>query len=384
MNRTYVTWGVRLAGTALCLAALRTPVHTAEPAAAAAAPAKAPAVTPGKGTLIVGTYPDSFWIIDEATQQITGSIKFGSGLPRRTALSRDRTKFYTTDATMEKVEVIDIKARKTVDTFTLSSPNKHVRIKSLEPDPLHRFVMMVTRTAEKKTDRFEVGPSEIIQFDLNEKKVINKIPWPNGEERENANIQFSPDAKLMYMFNEQDVLIFDTTTAKQVDKWELSQPIENGFGRLDFGAQDAANDEPGFYTAIFTTEDPINHKRNLGIGRVNLSAKSVDFFTLGPNTGQVSFTMAPGRKRAYGLSQEIGRYEFWNFDLEAKRLSNRTEFAGRPRMSLKTSSNGQVLYIYNAGNTIDLYDAATYKYMSTITLTGDMTSELFVFPPGPR
>ena len=35
-----------------------------------------------------------------------------------------------------------------------------------------------------------------------------------------------------------------------------------------------------------------------------------------------------------------------------------------------------------AGHTIDLYEAATYKYMSTLALDGDMTTELFVFPPG--
>jgi hypothetical protein len=50
-------------------------------------------------------------------------------------------------------------------------------------------------------------------------------------------------------------------------------------------------------------------------------------------------------------------------------------------MSLKTSSNGQVLYIYNAGATIDLYDAATYKFMKAIQLVGDATTEMFVFPP---
>ena len=52
-------------------------------------------------------------------------------------------------------------------------------------------------------------------------------------------------------------------------------------------------------------------------------------------------------------------------------------------MSLKTSSNGKVLYIYNAGNTIDLYDAETYQYLRTITLDGDMTTELFVLPAPP-
>jgi hypothetical protein len=372
------TWIVRFGALALAAFTVWAPAQRG----LAAAPAK-PSVNPGKGTLIVGTYPDKFWIIDEATQKVTGHIKYTSGLPRRTTLTRDRSRFYTVDATMERVEIIDLKSRRTVDTFTLSTPTRHTRIRSLEPDPRHRFVVMVVRTAEKLTDRFNIEPSAILQYDLAEKKIIRTIPWPNGEERESANIQFSPDGRLMYLFNEQDVLIYDTTADfKQVDQWELSQPIENGFGRLDFGQSDIANDEPGYYSAIFTSEDPINHKRNLGIGRVNLAAKSVEFFTLGPTTANVSFTMAPGRKRAYGLMQEIGRYEFWNFDLEAKRLSSRAEFKGRPRMSIKTSSNGQVLYIYNAGETIDLYDASSYKYLSTISLEGDMTSDLFVFPPG--
>jgi hypothetical protein len=86
---------------------------------------------------------------------------------------------------------------------------------------------------------------------------------------------------------------------------------------------------------------------------------------------------------AYGLYEDIGRYEFWKFDLEHRKLANRVEFKGRPRMGLKTSSNGKVLYIYVAGNTIDLYDAETYQYLRTITIDGDMTTELFVLPMTP-
>ena len=52
-------------------------------------------------------------------------------------------------------------------------------------------------------------------------------------------------------------------------------------------------------------------------------------------------------------------------------------------MSLKTSSNGKILYIYQAGNTIDLYDAETYAYLRTITIDGDQTTELFVLPTPP-
>ena len=343
------------------------------PSAAAAA---------GNGTLIIGAYPKQFWIIDEATEKIVGTIPFQSGIPRRTALSRDRKRFYTVEAAMEKVEILDIAARKTVDTFGLSEGNRKVRIRSVEPDPLQRFVMMVTSSATKLVDRFEVGSPTLVQYDLKEHRIVRTIPWPNGEERQNANIQFSPDGKLMYLFTDQDVLIYETSGFTQVDKWELSKPIEEGFGRLEMGSRDVFNDEPGFYTGIFSVSDPVQHRRMMGIARVNLAAKTVDFYTLGPSSG-VSFAMAPNRKVAYGLFEDIGRYEFWKFDLEHRRFAGRTEFKGRPRMGLKTSSNGKVLYIYVAGNTIDLYDADSYQYMRTITLDGDMTTELFVFPNTP-
>ena len=336
----------------------------------------------GNGTLIIGSYPNQYWIIDEATEKVVGTIPFKSGIPRRTTLSRDRRRFYVIEAGMEKLEVVDIPTRKTVDTFTLSEGNKKVRIRSFEPDPLQRFAMMVTASATKLVDRFEIGPSTLVQYDLKDHKIARTVPWPNNDERQFVNIQFSPDGKLMYLFTDQDVLIYETGGFTQVDKWELSKPIEEGFGRLEMGSRDAFNDEPGFYTGIFNVSDPVQHRRMMGIARVNLAEKKVDFYTLGPSTG-VSFAMAPGRKVAYGLSEDIGKYEFWKFDLVNHKLAGRTEFKGRPRMGLKASTNGKVLYVYVAGNTIDLYDAETYQYLRTITLDGDMTTELFVFPQTP-
>ena len=378
----------KLAGAlAIAVVAWRVPVHTADPSRTSElprVPAKGdtPRVTAGNGTLIIGSYPKQFWIIDEATEKVVGTIPFQSGIPRRTSMSRDRKRFYSIEAGMEKVEIIDIAGRKTVDTFSLSEGSKKVRIRSVEPDPLHRFVVMLTASATKLIDRFDIGAPTLVQYDLATHKIVRTIPWPNDQERQNANILFAPDGKLMYLFTDQDVLIYETATFTQVDKWELSRPIEEGFGRLEFGSRDVMNDEPGFYTAVFNVSDPIQHRRTMGIGRVNLAAKTVDFYTLGPSS-PVSFALAPGRKAAYGLFEDIGRYEFWKFDLEHRTLANRVEFKGRPRMGLKTSSNGKVLYIYVAGNTIDLYDAATYQYLRTITIDGDQTTELFVLPASP-
>src|ERR1043166_1400044 len=94
-----------------------------------------------------------------------------------------------------------------------------------------------------------VGAPILLQYDLKEHKVLRTIPWPKNEEREFANIRMSPDGKLLYFFSE-DVLIYDTAEFKQVDKWELSRPIEEGFGRINFGSMDDINEEPGFFTGV--------------------------------------------------------------------------------------------------------------------------------------
>src|SRR5215470_3598647 len=114
-------------------------------------------ISAGNGTLIIGSYPKQYWIIDEATEKIVGTIPFQSGIPRRTSISFDRKRFYTVDATMEKVETLDIAARKTLDTFTLSEGSKKVRIRSLEPDPLNRFVVLLTTSTTKLIDRYEMA-----------------------------------------------------------------------------------------------------------------------------------------------------------------------------------------------------------------------------------
>jgi hypothetical protein len=117
----------------------------------------------------------------------------------------------------------------------------------------------------------------------------------------------------------------------------------------------------------------------MGIGRVNLVGKSYDFTPIGPAEG-VGFAMSVDRKRGYGLMQQIGRYEFWAFDLEQKKLLNRTPFDGRPRMALRVSSNGRLLYVFQAGATIDVYDASSYKLLRTIQMTADQTTNLFILP----
>ncbi len=336
----------------------------------------------GNSLLYVGTYAGNVQIFDEATEKQIGEIKLQTGIPRSLILSFNKQKFYVLDSTLEKMEIVDIASRSSLSTFTLSSGDTKTRIRGMQVDPLERFMILLTRSATKRSDRWEISDVALQLYDLREKKITRDIPWPGGEARENVNIRFSPDGKLLYFFGD-DILIVETENFTEVDTWALSRPLEQGLGRVSFGSVDDVNDDPGFFTGLFTIQDPVQKRRIMGIGRVNLAAKSVDFHPIGPNEG-VGFAMSPDRKRGYGLLQQIGRYEFWAFDLEQKKLLNRTEFAGRPRMALRVSSNGKLLYIFSAGATIDIYEAATYKYLRTIEMNADQTTNLFVLPKPDR
>jgi DNA-binding beta-propeller fold protein YncE len=351
----------------------------------AAAPASPPKLTGGTGTIYLGSYARRIAVIDEATEKLAADIPLRTGLPWMVRMSPDGTRLYVQNADQEHFEVVDVAGRRSLDAFTLSEPGKAVRALAFDVDPRHRFMVMVARTATKLIDRFEIGAPAFVQYDLQEHKIVRTVPWATDPEPAYyfLSLRFSPDGKLLYVFSDK-VLIFDAASLKQVDAWDLSLPNEAGLGRFDLGSTDEENDEPGFFTALFTMADPVQQRRLLVVGRVNLGEKRIDSFPIGPvpDRGQVSFALAADHKHGYILVQDIRHHELWTVDMPGRRLQSKVEFNGRPRMAIRTSSNGKIIYIYQAGNTIDLYEADGFKYLRTMTLDADMTYNSFhVAPP---
>jgi hypothetical protein len=351
----------------------------AQVASAAQPPAAALAPSGGDALMYIGTYGKAVYVIDEATGTVEAKIPLRTGIPRQMILSHDQKRFYVIDATQENVEVVDIAERRTVDSFSLSKPNEKVRIWGFNVEPRDRYAILLTKTYKKLSDRYEVTGPHLLRYDLAQHQVTDTIKWPQNETRESARLLFSPNGEHLYFFSADSTLVYETQRFTEVDRWQYAQSLDEGMGRFEFGFPSQAYEPPGFYTGLFRFTDPVQNRRMMGVARVNLAERSVDFFTLGPNEN-VSFALAPGGARAYGLRQEVGNYEFWTFDIANRRMENRARFAGRPRMGLVTSSNGQLLYIYVAGNTIDVYDAATYRYLRTIELDADSTTIMFVLP----
>lgn len=338
------------------------------------------AVRGGNARMYIGTYTNAIYVVDEATESVVDRIPVRSGMPRSIFMTQDKRRFYVTDISYEKVDVIDIASKRTLDSFTLSSGNERVRIRSLVVEPQERYALIVAVSYKKLADRFEIGPSRIIQYDLRGHRVMRDVPWPDDRERESIRLLFSPDGRSLYMFTD-DILVYETEGFTEVDRWDYSDALDEGLGTFDFGFPESAYDEPGFYTGLVRITDPVAARRLMGVARVNLAEREVDFFALGPNES-VSFVLAPDRRKAYGLHSEVGNYWFWTFDLANHHVERKAEFRGRPRMTLGVSSNGELLYVYNAGNTIDLYDADTYGYLRTIELDADTTTGLIIVPAG--
>lgn len=352
--------------------------------AVSVASARASAATAAEGILYVGARPGRLVILDEATFKPVAEVPLPTTAPGPSyflQLSQDRRRFLSFSTSLEDIEVVDIASRKIVQTIRLSEGNKKVRFDGyVGGGETARFLALPARAYTKLVDRFEIGPKAIVEYDLEKKKLTGRtVPWPKGEERNRVVLRYSPDGKLLYVFAE-DVFIYDVASLKLVDTWEISRPLEGGFGRVERGSVDEYWEEPGFSTGVFEVEDPVQHRKMMGIARMDLAGRKLDFWTVGPSRPLTGFSLAPGRKKAYGVTEEIGDYEIWTFDLEGRRLEKRTPFPGRPRMEVAVSSNGRILYVYGAGNTIDLFDAATHAFLRTVTLDFEF-AYLYVFPP---
>ncbi len=332
----------------------------------------------GDGTIYMGAYNNSVYVIDEATLEVTRRIPTTTGIPNRFELAPDNRTLYIRDAAMEHIEVVDLAEGRSVDAFTLSAGNTKVRIRTMAVDPGEEYILLAVRSYAKLLDRFEVSDFELLRVDLATHEVTDTIALPFDEQRQGVNMMFSPDGELLYFFG-GDIIAVETDGFTEVDRWELSRPLEEGLGRVNLSFQPSPFEERGIFTNLFRMTDPVQGRRMMGVARVDLAAQEVDFHTLGPSE-PVSFQLAPGGRKAYGLRSEIGLYEFWTFDVEGRRVERRVEFPGRPRMALQPSSNGELLYIYNAGNTIDVYDAETLEPLRTVWLDADMTR--FILVPG--
>ncbi len=328
----------------------------------------------------IATYTNHLLVWDEASEEVVDRLEVSNFIPTGIVVNEDKDRLYVMEARAERIEIVDLEQSRVIDEFTLSEGNVTVRINGFAPHPSDERAALFVKRYTKHADRYEIEGPFILEYDLTTKAVSDTIPWPDGEERENVDFRYSPDGETLYLFA-NDIIAVDAETFEEVDRWEISQALEPGLGRPNFGVFPGTYDQDGVATSLFRMTDPAQNRRMMGVARVRLSEKEVEFYTLGNNEPVGGFSVAPGGEKAFALFSEIGRYEFWEFDLTNRRVAKRVPFQGRPRMGLQVSADGLKLYIHVAGNTIDVYDSSTFEFLRTVTFDEDMTG-VAVIPQG--
>lgn len=348
------------------------------------------------GTLYLPAYPAAVIVFDEAKAQVVDRIPLVTGTPMSIRLSADHKTIYVTTMDHNGIEVIDVATRKVIKHFVLNTANKTYRIYNGAPDPQNKLFYAVTEEITKLPDEYEVAKPKYTLIDLDQQKIVKMVEIPKEEEATNEGdwgvgaMEVSPDGKLVYQFGEK-VTVLQAADFKVLDHIDLAKPEAPGMERVhfgqygDFGGDLDLINEPGQHTAMFISADPVVHKRMFGLGRLDLSTRKIDFTPIGPApAGMSGLEVTPDKKWAYIVvaNGDYGnkRCEFWTFNLNSNRITQRAELQCRNRFTLGISSDAKKLYIYGAGFDIEVYDAATLKYEKTWDLNNDVAGGIVVLP----
>jgi hypothetical protein len=352
---------------------------------AAAAPASL------KGLMYVGTLDKKLLIINENSGDIVGEIPLG-GIPRTTVLSADKTKVHVVTTQMQ-VETVDLATRQVISSFPLSDGKSNPRMtrgaggrgfSGIAVDPAGRYLYATISVAVKELDEYRIDPPQFVQIDLQEKRISNSIPFPKGYDQGfgfAATYKISPDGKLLYVFDD-DIVVFELATLKEVDRIALSAPEYPGASPYRLATNDDPNDAPDKVTTVFTSVDPIVHRETLGLGVIDLNTHKVDFRPLGPAFPMVGFLLTPDRKMGYSLmiNHSLGNREaeWWVWDIASHMVIKKVPVPARATFRFGMSSDGKKLYLYGAGSTIEFFDAATLQSTKLLYLNKDTTTNLIV------
>jgi DNA-binding beta-propeller fold protein YncE len=361
--------------------------------------------TPSSDPLMyVGTLDKKLLVIDEAKEEVVGEIPLG-GIPRTTALSADKKKLYIFTTQM-LLETVDLESKRVVSSFSLADPRTRVRIQANVPDianagnngarfsgiaidPRGRYLYTTMRNVVREIDQYRIDPPQFVAIDLQDRKIAKAWPFPKEMNQGfgfNATYKVSADGQRLYVFQE-DILVFDLDTFKQIDRIGLAQPPFPGASPYRLAASDDPYDAPDTVTSVFTSVDPIVHKGTLGLAKIDLTTRNVDYFPVGPLLPMSGFQLSPDRKRGYSVMPKIApganrETEWWVWDIENHKVIKKKDFDTRPTFRFAVGGDGKKLYLYGAGSTLEVWDAETLESRKLIYLNRDTTTNLITLPPG--
>jgi DNA-binding beta-propeller fold protein YncE len=350
------------------------------------------------GLMYIGTLDKKLLVFDEDKEEIVGEIPM-EGVPRVAALSADKKQLFVVNTHMG-LELVDLDTRKSSmlldlvdgrsrpDMFELGpdliNPGNYDfgNFSGLAVDPTGQYLYSSMRVTVKELDEYRIEPMKFVAIDLRNRKIGKSFPFPKELDQgfgPLSTFKVSPDGKLLYVFS-KDVLVFDLTTFKQVDKITLSKPLYPGASPLRLTATDDPYDDATKMTSVFTAVDPVVHKGTLGLATLNLLTREVNYNPIGPAYPMLGFMLSPDRKTGYSVMFNYAggnrRTEWWVWDIPTHTVTKTQPFESRTTFRFGISSDGKKLYLYGSGSTLEIIDAATLNSRKLLYLNRDITTNL--------
>ena len=338
----------------------------------------------GTGLAYIGTLDKKLLIYDENKEEVTGEIPL-QGIPRQTVLSRDQSKLVILTADMA-VETVDLTARKMLNHFELADGRSRPRMSrgsgGLALDPAGRYLYATFRASVKEADYYRMDPPKFVKIDLQAGKIVQSFSFPPEMDQgfgAGVSYKVSPDGKSLYVFDE-DLLIYDLATFKEVDRIEMSRPEYPGASPYRLTPDNDPNLPENVYTSLFTAVDPVVHKGTLGLATLDLNTRKSSFTPIGIDLPSLGFLVSPDQKRGYSIMFDgVGgnrRTEFWIWDLAAHKVIKKAPFEARPTLRFALSGDGKKIYLYGAGSSFEVFDGDTLQSRKLIFLNRDTTTNL--------
>lgn len=347
--------------------------------------------------MYIGTLDKKLLVIDEDKEEVIGQIALG-GIPRSTVLSPDKKLLYVVTTQM-LLETVDLAAQKVVSSFSLADARSRPRMQATAPDiinlggnsrytglaidPAGKFLYTTMKSVVKDIDQYRVDMPQFVAIDLAAKKIAKTWAFPKTMEQGfgfGATYKVSSDGKLLYVFQE-DIVVFDLDKFQEVDRIPLSQPENPGMTPYRLAADQDPYDLPDQVTSVFTSVDNIVHKGTLGLAKIDLKTRKVEYHPVGPLLPMNNFLLSPDRKRGFSVMPKVGtggnrETEWWVWDIDKHEVIKKKTFENRPTFRFTVGGTGKKLYLYGAGSTLEIWDADTLESRKLIFLNKDTTTNL--------
>ncbi len=350
----------------------------------------------------MGTLDHKLLVLNEDTESVVDEIPLG-GVPRTVVPSVDQKQLFIVNTQM-KIEIVDVAMKKVTGVVDLVDPMTKVRVvtaarnwlngqgaqarfSGIVPDPTGRYLYTTLRVVDKGLSEYTLNPPQFVQIDLTTKSIVRRMNFPREYDMGfgfQASFKVSPDGKFLWVFDD-DITILDLATFTVVDKIPLAKPPYPGASPYRLTPTDVPYDGTSKVTSVFVSVDPIVHKGTLGLASMDMNTRKVDYKPIGVELPMLGFLVAPDGRHGYSVMYTGASgnrvTEWWAWDLVEHKVTKKVPFEARTTFNFGMSGDGNKLYVYGAGSTLEIYDAQTLKSEKLLYLNRDLTTRVVTLDP---